>query len=109
MHVGDERGKWGFLRKQIHKRAVPDLTTRVVGGEKTKVHAGRFWKKNKHIYKNSKGLRVKLYGCGKALGAEECIFDRKETLFICCYEQKCKSVSVTLGKKSYLYQQQFVI
>lgn len=63
-----------------------------------KLHAGRFWKKNKHICKNSKGLWVKLYGCGTALGAEECIFDRKEVLFICCYEQKCKSVSVTLKK-----------
>lgn len=28
VHVGDEQGKRGFLRKQIHTLAVPDLATR---------------------------------------------------------------------------------
>lgn len=45
--------------------------------KKEKLQAGRFWKKNKHIYKNSKGLWVRLHGCGTALGAEECVLTAK--------------------------------
>lgn len=54
-----------------HKRAVSYLATRGRVQQEAILQAGRLWNKNKHIFKNSKGLWVKWHGCGLTPEAEE--------------------------------------
>lgn len=82
--------------KRGHTRAVPYLATRTAK-KKEKLKAGRFWKKNKHIYKNSKGLWVRLHGCGTALGAEECVLTTKR-FYVC----------VVMNRSAKVFQLHFV-